>query len=68
MLEDLFARYETIETSIGDVSKTDNKATIILQFTKFVRPNGEIVQPSRFLKTTNVTIPKEKDGWGRLNW
>ena len=68
MLEDLFTRYETIETSIGDVSKSEEKTTIILQFTKFVRPNGEIVQPSRFLKTTNVIIPKEKDGWGRLEW
>ena len=68
MLEDLFTRYETIETSIGNVSKSEEKTTIILQFTKFVRPNGEIVQPSRFLKITNVIIPKEKDGWGRLEW
>ncbi len=68
MLENLFARYQTIETSIGDLTKTDDKATVILQFTKFVRPNGEIVQPSRFLKTTNVVIPKEANGWGLLNW
>ncbi len=68
MLNNLFARYETIETSIGDVNRNDDKATVILQFTKFVRPNGEIVQPSRFLKTTNVVIPKDGNGWGLLNW
>ncbi len=68
MLEDLFARYQTIETSIGDLTRTEDQATVILQFTKFVRPNGEIVKPSRFLKTTNVVIPKKSDGWGLLNW
>ncbi len=68
MLENLFARYQTIETSIGAITRADDKATVILQFTRFVRPNGEIVKPSRFLKTTTVIIPNNEDGWGLVDW
>jgi len=68
MLGNLFATYRTIETSIGNVTRTADKATAILQITKLIRPNGAIITPSRFLKTTKVTIPKEADGWGLLEW
>lgn len=68
MLKDLFSRYITIEISIGNVTRTGNKATATLQITKLIRPNGAIVQPHPMVQKINVVVPKDGDTWNRPIW
>ncbi len=68
MLRTLFANYQKIETSVGNIEKSSNKAVVILQITKLIRPNGKSIKPSPLLQKIKVEVQKDENGWGQILW
>ena len=68
MLKELFARYATVEALVGNIQRNSDEATVTLEITKLIRPNGESVTPSPIVREITVVIPKTGNNWGSLNW
>lgn len=67
-LRTLFARHSKLQitTEIRDISQTEAKAIILI--TKLIDLNGKVVRPNPIIRKTTVTIPKEGNKWGKIQW
>ena len=68
ILESLFANYSTIEASLGEIASSPAGVTTVLRIDKLVLLNGESVPPGSTLRKIRITVPREGDGWGQIEW
>ena len=68
ILESLFENYSTIEASLGEIASTSTGVTTVLRIDKLILLNGESVPPGSTLRKIRITVPREGDGWGQIEW
>lgn len=68
VMETLFTNYSAIDATIGEIIDTPTGVSTVLQIEKLVLSNGESVPPGRSLRKIRLTVPREGDGWGMIEW
>lgn len=67
-LEGFFRNYSTIEASLGDIGNTSDEITAVLRIDKLILPSGEAFPVGPSLQKIRLTVPRERNGWGKINW
>lgn len=68
MLETLFSSYSQIDTSLGEIVTTQTGITTVLRIDNLILPSGEPDPPGPSLRKIRLTVPREGDTWGKIQW
>ncbi len=69
MFLDVMSRnYSVINTSLQDVTITNDQATATLIHEELIDKNGEQVAPDQILRGIRISVRKEGDHWGKVLW
>ena len=67
-VELMFSNYETIKTSVINVTSTDSGATATMVIDTAITATGETVSLPPIARTIKLQVPRQDDGWDKIVW